>query len=198
MMRELGKCSFAIPECGFDNQVFKITDAVECLPKWITACRIAGKYQARPTAIELKANSRDRVIGRNWRYLAAVEIDGFTEPDFLVPEKRIDLIRNHAKIRPDFPVENMILEDFPRFAGSMHRNVLFAHADDGIYQQGDTGNVVEMRMRHEDVVDSHHGFDGKIGDAGPRINQDVVIHQDGGGAQIAADSSATAQYADLN
>lgn len=198
MLRELGKCSLAVSECGFDNQVFKILDAVEHFPKRITACRIAGKYQARPAAVELKADCRDRVIGRNRRYLATVEIDGFTEPDFLVPEKRIHFVWNHAEIRPDFPVEDVVLEYLPGFPGGMDGNVLFAHADDGIHQQGDTGDVIEMRVRYEDVVNSHHGFDGQVGDTGTSINEDVVIHNNGGGAQIAANAPAAAQYADLN
>ena len=197
-MRELGKCSFAISECGFDNQVFKILDAVERFPKRITACRIAGKYQARPAAIELKADGRDCVIGRNRRYLAAVEIDGFTEPDFLVPEKRIHFVRNHAEIRPDFPVEDVVLEYLPGFPGGMDGDVLLAHSNDGIHQQRDTGDVIEMRVGYEDVIDSHHGFDGKIGDTGAGIDEDVVIHQYGGRAQIAADAPAAAQYADLD
>lgn len=197
-MRELGKCSFAISECGFDNQVFKILDAVERFPKRITACRIAGKYQARPAAVELKADCWDGVISRNRRYLATVEIDGFTEPDFLMPEKRFHFIRDNAEIRPDFPVEDVVLEYLPGFPGGMDGNVLFTHADDGIDQQGDTGDVIEMRVRYEDVIDSHHGFDGKIGDTGAGVDEDVVIHQNGGRAQIAANAPAAAQYADLD
>lgn len=197
-MRELGKCSFAISECGFDNQVFKIVDAVKRFPKRITACRVAGKYQARPAAVELEADRGDRVVGGNWGDLAAVEIDGFTEPDFLMPEKRIHFVRNHAEIRPDFPVEDVVLEYLPGFPGGMDGNVLFAHADDGIHQQRDAGNVIEMRVRDEDVIDSHHGFDGKIGDTGAGVDEDVVIHQNGGRAQIAAYSPTAAQYADLD
>lgn len=197
-MRELGKCSFAISECGFNNQVFKILDAVEHFPKRITACRVAGKYQAHPAAIELEADRGDRMVGGNWGDLAAVEIDSFSQTDFPMPQKGVFLIRDNAEIRPDFPVEDVVLEYLPGFPGGMDGNVLFAHADDGIHQQGDAGNMIEVRVRYEDVIDSHHGFDGKIGDPGAGIDEDVVIHQYGGRAQIAADAPATAQYADLD
>lgn len=198
VVRQLRKCGFAVAKRGFDDQVFEIPDLVDCLPKRIATCGVASKHQARMVAIQLKTDCWNSMIRGDRRNFPPVYIHRFSEPDFLMPQERIGLIRDHAEIRPDFPVKDVILEYLPGFASGMHRDVLFAHADDGIYQQGDTGNVVEMRMRHEDVVDSHHGFDGKIGDAGPRIDQDIVIHQDGSGAQIAADSSAATQYANLN
>ena len=192
MMRKLSEGKLTITESSFNNQVFEVFDAIKCFPQRVASCRITGKHQTCPAAIELEADRWNRMVRGDWRNFAAIEVNCFTHPDFLVSQKRIGLIRYYTEIRPDFPVEDVILEYLPSVAGGMHRDVLFAHADDGIHQQGDAGDVVEVRMRYEDVVDGHHGIDGKVCNAGARIDQDVVVHQDGGGAQIAADPSAAA------
>ena len=53
-------------------------------------------------------------------------------------------------------------------------------------------------MGDEHMVDARQLFQAQIADAGAAVDQDVVIHQHGGGAQRAADATAATEYGELH
>jgi hypothetical protein len=68
---------------------------------------------------------------------------------------------------------------------------LIAQKPDTIDHQRDTRDMVEMRMRHKDMIDHEHFRQTQVADAGARINQYIVVEQHGSRPQITADPAAT-------
>ena len=58
--------------------------------------------------------------------------------------------------------------------------------------------MVQMRVRHEYMIDARQLVDTEIADSGSGVDQDVVVEQHGGGAQITADAAAAAEYPELH
>ena len=59
-------------------------------------------------------------------------------------------------------------------------------------QQRDHGDVIKVRMGHEDVVDADELLELRAPHAGPCIDQHIVIDEQGRGALIASADSAAA------
>src|SRR3990170_126743 len=90
----------------------------------------------------------------------------------------------------------MVLEDFDRRSGGVHRDRARTHASHGIHHEGNRSDVVEVRMGDEDMVDLAEFGQRKVADPGACVDQQVVVDQERGGPQMApADASRAAQYA---
>lgn len=189
---------FSVAKGGLDNQVFEVADVVDRLPERVATGGVARENQAVVAAVQLVADCGYHMVGRQGRDAPAVEFHGFAYPDFAIDDERVGLIRNRAEIRPDFPVENMILENFPGFARGMHGDMFLAQSDHGVDQQGQAGDMVEMGVGDENMIDGDHVLDRQIVCAGAGIDEDVAIHQHGCGAQAAAYAAAASQNFDLH
>src|SRR3990167_499945 len=74
-----------------------------------------------------------------------------------------------------------------------------ATVGDGIDHHRQGGDVVEVGMSQEDVVDGGQFGNRQFADAGTGINQDVVVDEKRGGSLVpAADATAAAEYAKLH
>jgi hypothetical protein len=108
-------------------------------------------------------------------------------------------VRYHAEIRPDRPVEYVGTDDFQRGLGGMDHDRTIAHVTDGVDHERQAGQVVEVRVSNEDMIDLRQFGDRQITDAGSGVDQDVVVDQQRGGAQMSpADSAATTEDAYLH
>ena len=78
----------------------------------------------------------------------------------------------------------------------MHRErTAGAHPADGVDQKRDRGDVIEMRVRQVDMIDQRELGEREVAHPGSRVEQDVVVDQKRGGAQMApADSPAAPEY----
>jgi hypothetical protein len=72
---------FAVRERALDDQVAQIADLVDVLPELRTGAGIAGKHQTALPGIDLVADRRHGMVGRQRHYLASVDVDGFAHPD---------------------------------------------------------------------------------------------------------------------
>lgn len=189
---------FSVAERSLDDQVLEIVDAVDRIPQGIAAGGIAREHQAGGTAVDLVADRRHRMVDRQRSEAAAVQFHRLTHPDLRVPQDGRLLVGDDGVIGPDLPVEDVILEYLPGFARGVHGDVLLPQTDHGVRQQRHAGNMVEVRMREKNMVDAQHLLDAEVGRAGARIDQDVVIHQQRGGAQAATDTATVAQYLDYH
>ena len=79
----------------------------------------------------------------------------------------------------------------------MHGQRLVAHLADGVDHERDRGDVVEVRVGDEDVVDRRELGEREVAHAGAGVDQDVVVEQHRGGAQMPpADPAAAAEDSD--
>src|SRR5690606_24081979 len=67
---------------------------------------------------------------------------------------------------------------------------------DRVQKEGDRIDVVEVRMRDEDVIDQRQFGQRKIADPRARVDEDVLVDQERGGAVLLpADAARAAEYA---
>ena len=77
-----------------------------------------------------------------------------------------------------------------------HRSI--THCPDTVGNQRQTGDVVQMGMRQENVVNFFQRFNIQVSDTGPGIDQDIVIDHVGAGTSLAPDCTAASQYANFH
>ena len=65
-------------------------------------------------------------------------------------------------------------------------------------RNGSDRDVIQVRVRQEDVVDLLQLGERQIAHAGAGIDQHVVVEQHRGGAQVAADAAAATENPDLH
>ncbi len=198
MLGDDGQLLLGVGEGRFDNQVFKIADTIDRLPQRIACGGIAAEHQAGLAAVNLETDSRYHMVGRQWRDLAPAYLHGFAAYDALEAQQRLVQGRYLGEIRPDLPVENVLLEYGDRLVGGMDDQRLVAHEPDAVDQQRQAGDVIEMRVRHEDMVDHAHLGQAEIADARPCVDQHIVIEQHRGRAQIPPDPAAASQYSQFH
>src|SRR5476649_232081 len=80
----------------------------------------------------------------------------------------------------------------------MHDNRLIAHPADRIDHEGYRRYVIEMRVGNEHVIDARQFVDTQVAGAGAGIDQDVVVEQHRGGAQVATDAATATKYPEFH
>src|SRR5487761_2323689 len=190
-----GEFPFAGAERGFDYEVAQVGDLVADLPQRIMRRGVPRKHQTCLAGIDLKTYRRHDMIGRQRSDLAPLELHRFAELHRLVADERLARRRDLREIRPDAPVEDVVADDLQRRFGRVHDQRLVAHTADGVDQERDRADMIQMRMCNEYVVDQHQLRKRHVAHPGSGIDQDVVVTQQGGGAQMApADSTAAPEY----
>jgi hypothetical protein len=81
----------------------------------------------------------------------------------------------------------------------MHRDRAGSLAEDGIDEQSQAGNMVEVAMREEDMVYPYKLSDIQVGYSCSGVEQDVVVQQKTRRKPLmSADSAGTAQHLQLH
>ena len=85
-----------------------------------------------------------------------------------------------GKIRPDDPIEQVLLDGTQRFFSRIHSErlgeVFVEYPVDEHWQSGD---VIEVRVRQKDMTNRVQIFKREITDTGSRVDQDVVVNEHG-------------------
>jgi len=71
-------------------------------------------------------------------------------------------------------------------------------AHHAVGQQGDADDVVEVAVADEDVVDVRQRIQAQITHACSRVDQHMVVQQEGGGLAAGSNGSGAAQHADVH
>jgi hypothetical protein len=116
---------------------------------------------------------------------AAADVRRFAGAHFLEAQEGIAPIRDGREIRPHQPVEDVRAQDPQGFRRTMHDDGHGARLADRIDEERDHRDVVQMGVGDEDVIDAQQVFELEVTDPGPRIDQNVVIHEQGRGALTA-------------
>jgi len=153
MLGQLCKVALFVGERGLDDQVLQIGDRVDGLPELIVRSGIAGEYQTRVSAVQVIADCRNSVQSRDRRNATRSENLGLADRQLGKAHERRFRCRYFREVRPDRPVEYMVLQDLDRCRERVNGDRLGAHAADAIDQEGDAGDVVEVRMGEVHVVD---------------------------------------------
>src|SRR5690606_15525616 len=130
-----------ITECGFDNQVAQIIDLIDHLPEGVVCRGVASESQTGLAGIEPETNRWHSVIAGQGSNPTSIQNDGCTNTEGLQAHVRTGSIRYFREIRPDMPVEDMLLQAAQRFWQGMHYQRLFTLTTNGIHQKRDDGNV---------------------------------------------------------
>src|SRR5215470_1934832 len=183
----------AVAERALDDQVLEVRDAVDDRPELVVRRGVAGEHQAPPAAVELVADRRHDVVrGQRRERPAATEVDRGPEVDRLVAQERPLRARDLGEIRPDRPVEQVVLQDLDRRGNRVDGERRVAHLTHGVDHERNGGDVIEVRVGEEDVVDRRELREREVADAGPRVDQDVAVEQHRGGAQMPPPDSPAA------
>ena len=88
----------------------------------------------------------------------------------------------------------MLAENVEHRRDAVHRQRLAAAIGHRIDHQRQAGDVVEVGMGQEKMIDARQFVDREIPNAGAGIDQNVVVNEQRRGAQVlAADAAATAE-----
>ena len=109
-------------------------------------------------------------------------------------QERLALVGDAREVGPDLPVEDVGTQDFQGFRGCIDHDGLLAHATHRIHQKRQHRHMVQVGVRDEHVVDHLEFCQAEVADSGSGIDQDVLIHQHRGGAQVPSDSAAAAKH----
>src|SRR5262245_5808517 len=198
VLRHDREALLAVAECALDDQVLEVRDLVDDRPELVVRRGVPGEHQAPPAAVELIADrGADVVVGQRRERPAATEVDRGPEVDRLVAQERPLRARDLGEVGPDRPVEDVVLQDLERRGNRVDRERLVAHLSHGVDHERDRGDVIEVRVGEEHMVDRRELREREVADAGPGVDQDVAIEQHRGGAQMPpADPAAAAQDPD--
>lgn len=160
---------------------------------------ISGKHQLPVRTVEPVGHRGDGMAGRQRGDAAPAAIAALADVDRMEAHEGLVVVGNRGKIGPHQPVEDVRVQDADGLGRRMHlhrRLAQFAHRVDHQRQRGD---VVEVRMGEEDVVDPRQLVQRQVADARPAVDQDVVVEQERGGARLRpADSAAAPQHLELH
>src|SRR3989338_1568781 len=148
---------------------------------------VTAEYQARVAAIQVVTDCRYYVIGRDGGYFAPVQYDSFAQFYRLITHEWLLGVVYPGEVRPDFPVEHVLLENIQRFSGGIHGQRVIAHESDAVYHERNGGDMIKMRVRDKDMIDHAELGKAEFADTCACVNQHVLIEQERSGAQIATD-----------
>ena len=123
---------------------------------------------------------------------AAADVRRFAGAHFLEAQERIAPIRDGRKIWPHQPVEDVRAQDPQGLRRTVHDDGHGARLADRIDEERDHRDVVQMGVGDEDMIDAQQVFELEVADPSPRIDQNVVIHEQGRGALTAPPDATTA------
>ena len=103
-----------------------------------------------------------------------------------------------AEVRPDGAVEDVLPQGRDGFGQRVDGHGPAAPLAYGVQHQGQGGNVVQMAVGQQHVVDGQHFIDREVAYPGTGINEDVLIHQESRGPAVAGDGAGAAEHADFH
>ena len=106
------------------------------------------------------------------------------------------------EVGPQVVVEEVVAQHGQRLRQRVHLDgggaARLAAAQHAVGQQRHAQHMVEMRVREQDVVDALQRVEREIADARSRVDQDVLVEQEAGGAAVARDRPGAAEDLDFH
>lgn len=144
-------------------------------------------------------DSRNGMVNWKCSHFPITKAYGGTYFDRHEAHKRLLGVGQAGEIWPDRPVEDMLLQDLDDFRQGIDKEWPLSPCGNCIDQQRQSQHMIKMGMRQKNMVDCRQLGERQFGDASSGIDQDIVVDQKRGGPQMpAADTAATAEYAQLH
>ncbi len=105
---------------------------------------------------------------------------------------------NMGETRPDFPFETTLQQDFLPLPRRLHGDRLVAHPFHSIHQKRDMTDMVKTRMTNEDMIYSGEFLEAGIAHPCVCVNQNIIIQEHRGSAQVPAGSTAACEYSEFH
>ena len=192
---DAGQFFFVAAEGGFDHQGThgQLRDA---LPEGGAGTGVAAEDPGAGAAVDGQAHCRHSVLG--WQDLDLLAqtlkaVAGFEGQQF---DERTVRAGQAGEVGPDDVVEDVAAQGVQGGGQGSDLQGLAAALGDGVDHQGQSSDVVQMRVGEQDLVDVCHLLQAQVADAGAGIDQKVVVHQERGGAATLGDGARAPQDAD--
>ena len=194
--------TFAVAESRFDEQ-HRHVELIDTSPEKRVSFGVATEYPVRSSVAvaNRKAAGRHAVNGgQNLDVLDGTASNSQTlaHADFMKRHQRSVDAGNHGKVWPDDIVENMRAQCLDGGAQRMDTQRRSPATANGVDHQWQGGNVIEVRMSKQHIVDTGHLIEGEITDASAGVDQQVVVEQERGGAASSGNSAGTPENTNLH
>jgi hypothetical protein len=193
-----GERLFAVAEGGFDHQQGhrKLVDAG---PEGGVALGVAAEHPVAALTMGCKATGGHGVNRREHLHRLAAHRQHLTDLDGAETHERALKAGDAGEIGPDQVVEHMGLQRSNGAGQGVHlqRRRAFGQAarGDRVDHEGQGGDVVEVGMGEQHVVDLRHLIEREVAHAGAGVDQVVGIEQERSGAAVSGDGARAAEDA---
>jgi len=195
MSRGHRQTALLVGKRGLDDHVPQRGECVDRLDQLRTIRRVARIEQLRVAAVQGICDRGHRVVRWQCGDGTRSQMHRLAHLERLKAQERSMAVGNGGEVWPDQPVEDMRTQDTQGFRGGINRDRITTLLTHRIHQQGNRRDVIEMRMRDEDMIDLAQRIELKIAHTGPAIDQDVVVDEKGGRPRsLAANSAAAAKH----
>jgi hypothetical protein len=103
-----------------------------------------------------------------------------------------------GEIRSDFPVESTLPQDILLCPRRLHGNRHISHPFHGSHQKRSMADMVKIRMTNEGMINPGEFLEAEITHPGACFNQNVIIPEHRGGAQVPAAPTTASEYSEFH
>ena len=174
-----GQVPLAVGEGRFQDEMAQVRNAIDGAPEFLGGQRVARIDEAAGRCPDVKAHGRHGVVGGDGSDGAVADLHGTAHLKRAVDHPRPLEVRDLGEIRPDDPVEDVVLQCLDGLGQGMDDDGTLPAAAHGVEHQRQCADVVKVGVGQKDVVDAAHVLDRQVLDAGAGIDQDVVVDEEG-------------------
>ena len=196
VLGEQGQFAVAVGEGGLDDEIAQLRDAIDRFPQRRADTGVAAEGQRCAAGmIANRVSDRWHRMGcRQRRDAALADLHRLAQLKGGKAQESSLGRGDDAEVGPDVPVEDVLADDLQGGRRGVHGQGRAAHVAHAVDHQRQAGDVIQVRMRDEDVIDLRQPRQRQVAYAGAGVDQDIVIDEQGSGAHaIATDAPAAAQ-----
>lgn len=197
-----GQALLPVAEGGFDDEHADV-ELVHALPEGGVALGVAAEDPVRAAGGGARgeaAGGHGVDGGQDFDVLArpGADLQGLADDDVVEADEGGLEAGDAGEVGPDDVVEDVGAQGLDGGAQGVHAQRPGAAAGDGIEHERQGGDVVEVGVGEEDVVDARHFVEAEVAHAGAGIDEDVAVKKKGGRAAISRDSTRAPQNTHLH
>ena len=171
---------------------------VHACPQGRVGAGVAGEDPAVAPGAHREAHGGHGVFGGQHFDGFVAHGDGLAGGKGHKPHKGCVGCGDAGEVGPDDVVEDVGLQRGNGGGQGVHVHGGRAACADGVQHQGQGGDVVEVGVGEEHVVDVFHFVQGEVAYAGACVDEYIVTHQERRGAAVARDGTGAAEYTDFH
>ncbi len=188
-----------VRERYLDDQHLQVVAGIQHRPQGFVRLGVAAHREYAAGILHRVAQGRHAVQDVDGVEVAMADGDRVPGAANLVTQHRLFRCRQAREIGPDDIVEQVILDCTQGFVASIHGDgCVELFVEDAVHEERQACNVVEVRVRYEDVSYRLQFGKRKVADTGADVDQDVVVHEHRRGPCPRADTAAATKYSNTH